>query len=1132
MSADLPRATMPYIGLRPFQRTDADLFFGREDQVEELLDRLESHRFLAVVGTSGCGKSSLVRAGLIPDLENGFMAEAGEDWQVATLLPGNAPLRNLAEALVASGALGDRNTAEGAADSVAAGLRRGPLGLVELFDEVSLSEGTNLLIIVDQFEEIFRFRRLGDAAEAAAFINLLLTAAASRRHPLYVVLTMRSDYLGDCAVFPDLPEALNDAQFLVPRLSRSQLETAITGPAALFDADVEEALLNRVLNELGSDPDQLPLMQHALMRMWTLPAEDLEEGQGRVLDLDAYRAIGGLEHALSNHVGEVSRELTFGRAPAERERLDLIVRVLFRCLCDITSGRDDIRRPAVLSEIAGVADVDPSDVIRAVEAFRTPTCSFIMHPAGPPHTDDTVLDIAHESLIRNWDDLRDWRADEARWKEEYDRLVQSAQRWAEGKAVLSVPPELDAQLTWRRTETIGPAWAARYGPVEDYDLAVRYLDASATAHKTREDRRRRGRLLLRLSIAVTTLTLIGALIIVWTSRNDALKAQQDAEEAQQSAEILRASEMKTHKELKRSMLVQNRTVASLEASEEALLANKATLMDSKRLLEEKNAALQVTESNLLKTQNDLERKFRESEEDKKKLASRTAAALTNLRLAKAQMLAAEAAVSAAGPGRDLTHAALLALRARLELGVEDHASNRILELAHKTLLPIHFVRDATSHVTESHGLVDGGQLLVIDDDHAELLDATGRSLVVLGGVDAALEEHARSLSAREKRSSDFFDPIPDEARSWIQVSVSPDLQVAVTLSVLGELTLHRASGTSTKLRSGGIYAMTCRWNEDVLVTAGEGGRLTLWKLSTGEPDQEHQIRGYDRWGTSPVHHHGLTAWADVHGNVHVWDWAQRRELGLAPVGTYVESARFTGTGDGRLLWVTGADGSFRGWVVDRTPPMRVVENQPAPIPEDEPIAPGGEVHRQLLAKAGTDTGMVSPDGTRLAYLSAAFRILIGDPETGHTRRLGVAESLHPGSFSGDSRYFASAGSGTGIRVWDIDGKPMGFLRVRNPIQWLGFTDGGTAIRYASEDKVWEWAWMAPPPDALKLSVCSRLTRHHLDPGELRALLGEDATKVTLCPKLPLVPPRARDAGPGAGSSAPGGGPPPGPRGGR
>ena len=268
MSAEFSLA--PYPGLRPFRAEEADIYFGRETQTDALLDRLGRTRLLAVVGPSGCGKSSLVRAGMIASLQTGFMAAAGADWRIADLRPGDRPMARLARALrpFAPPAEATEMAEAEALPLIEAALRRGPLGLVEWLRDVGLPPATNLLLLVDQFEEIFRYREKGDRDEADAFVALLLASAAQRELPIYIVITMRSDFLGDCALFSGLPEAINDSQYLTPRLTREQCRLAITGPAKVFGGAVDPALVNRLLNDFGPDPDQLPLLQHALMRMW------------------------------------------------------------------------------------------------------------------------------------------------------------------------------------------------------------------------------------------------------------------------------------------------------------------------------------------------------------------------------------------------------------------------------------------------------------------------------------------------------------------------------------------------------------------------------------------------------------------------------------------------------------------------------------------------------------------------------------------------------------------------------------------------------------------------------------------------------------------------------------------------
>ena len=301
----------PFPGLRPFEPDEDHLFFGREKEIDELLRRLRANRFLSVVGTSGSGKSSLVRSGLIPSLYSGFMVKAGSTWRVATLRPGEDPIGHLSAALNRSGVLG----AEGEMAStnrvlLEATLRRSTRGLVDAVRQARIPPEDNLLVIVDQFEELFRFRRShqleNSRDEAVAFVKLLLEATQQQQVPIYIVLTMRSDFIGDCMEYPGLPEAVNVGQYLVPRMTRDELRSAITGPIAVAGGEITPRLVLRLLNDLGDDRDQLPVLQHALMRTWDHWGR--HRSQGEPIDIADYEAVGTMQQALSRHAEEAFLE--------------------------------------------------------------------------------------------------------------------------------------------------------------------------------------------------------------------------------------------------------------------------------------------------------------------------------------------------------------------------------------------------------------------------------------------------------------------------------------------------------------------------------------------------------------------------------------------------------------------------------------------------------------------------------------------------------------------------------------------------------------------------------------------------------------------------------------------------------
>ena len=480
--AAAPRERDPYPGLRPFRSDESDIFFGREAQTDDMVQRLKTSRFLAVVGTSGCGKSSLVRAGLIAALETGLMGvPEGARWRFAVMRPGGRPMHRLAAKLSAQVGVApdgaDRDIGRGL---LGARLRRGPLGMVEVLTANPLPDRTNLLVVVDQFEEMFRFRREGDINEADAFVALLLASAEQERFPVYVVLTMRSDFIGDCALFEGLPEAINESQYLTPRLSREQRRLAIVGPARAFGGDVRDVLVNRLLNETGGGPDQLPVLQHLLMRMWTSKARAAPPGQRIELTPDDYDRVGGLLHALDRHADEIY----YGLSDPRRK----ITEVMFRRLSESPA---DIRRPTEAREIARLTSAPLEEVAAIADAFRAPGANFLMPDPSEPIDDRTKLDISHESLIKRWQRLRAWSSDELRDAASYRDLEREAQKNKLGESDLLTGLNLQRALSWRQQRDPTKEWAKRYGG--DFDVALSFLDKSEQAAKREQDAQRRSR---------------------------------------------------------------------------------------------------------------------------------------------------------------------------------------------------------------------------------------------------------------------------------------------------------------------------------------------------------------------------------------------------------------------------------------------------------------------------------------------------------------------------------------------------------------------------------------------------------------------------------------------------------------
>jgi uncharacterized RDD family membrane protein YckC len=467
----------PFPGLRPFREDEERFFFGRERQVDTMVNKLSATCFLAVVGTSGSGKSSLVNCGLRPALHRGLMASAGPAWRMAQFRPGVDPIHSLAEALAAEGVLYSGHKEEVPIEEIVETYLRGSRkGVVETFRKARLPEGTNLLLVADQFEELFRYQKLGTpngkeqysiSETAIAFVNLLLEASAQHDFPIYVVITMRSDFLGDCSQFYGLPEAINEGQYLVPRMTRDERRASIAGPVSVGGAKISPVLLTRLVNDVGDNPDQLSILQHALNRTWARWEFHGAEGE---LELEHYMEIGTMSKALSEHANEAFEQLE----TPERKK---ICEKLFKALTDLGTDPRGIRRPLKLATLSEIAGTETEEEVKAViEVFRDPSRSFLMPPASEPLAPEKVIDISHESLMRVWERLRRWAEDEANSARQYRRLAETAALEKTRKARLWRDPDLQLALDWQEEQAPTPAWANLYGG--EFESATAFLEKS------------------------------------------------------------------------------------------------------------------------------------------------------------------------------------------------------------------------------------------------------------------------------------------------------------------------------------------------------------------------------------------------------------------------------------------------------------------------------------------------------------------------------------------------------------------------------------------------------------------------------------------------------------------------------
>jgi len=588
----------PYRGLEAFGPGDAKFFFGRENLTDWLVSELRREirtthgtRLLAVPGPSGSGKSSVVLAGLIPKLKAAAI-DGSDRWTVATVRPGDDPLENLVVEVTArflpEGAAPDLGLVQKLSDDLQAGER----GL-DRFGRLALRNapaGERLVIVVDQFEEVFTYRPQDEQAKGRfersrfAFFANLLHAVAAPGGRVAAVLTMRSDFLGECAAFPRLNNMLNAYLVQVGPMQEEELREAIARPAYLVGCEVEPDLTERLLADVRGQPGALPLMQFALTEVW-------KRRDVRKLTLGAYNDLGGVEGAIEHRANEIFR----GFKPEEQE----LCRRIFLRLVQPGEGTEDTKRRVPYRELL------PDDPARAA-AVRDVVKALAARDARLVTTEGTdasdgAVEVAHEALIRSWTQLRKWVDAERAGLRIQRRMTEAAQEWADAS-----PDAKEDFLYSGARLVVSREWAATHrdelNPIEGAFLAAseeserqskqdeveseRRLREAAEARKVdaeaaAERQRRLGRRFLLSAIAAGVLAFAsgGLALRANIAREMAKDSEDRAKMASEKADQLRKSaETETRRARAQERLAESRRLAALSDAVRAERLDVAMLL--------------------------------------------------------------------------------------------------------------------------------------------------------------------------------------------------------------------------------------------------------------------------------------------------------------------------------------------------------------------------------------------------------------------------------------------------------------------------------------------------------------------------------------------------------------------------
>ena len=463
----------PFKGLVAFDVADADVFFGRERLVAELVGRLAGSSFLAVVGPSGSGKSSAVRAGLLPALGDGALPDAIA-WTTVLLRPGPRPMRELDRLLYAALPAEARGVLSAATDPLAAAAS-------------ALPPEARPLLVVDQFEELFT--TTADTAERGRFVDVLVRAAQTGLAT--VIIAIRADFYGRCAEYPELADLLSTNHVLVGPMTAEEYRRAIEGPARRAGLQVDPALVDALVVEVVDEPGGLPLLSTALLELW-------QQRDGRHIRLSAYAATGGVRGAVARLA-----ESAYGQLDADGQ---LVARSLFLRLA-AGDGDAAVRRRVPLDELDATTNPKVGEVVRALTDARLLTVS------------EGSVEVSHEALLREWPRLQEWLEEDRAGRRLREHLMGSAREWqtsGRDTAELYRGTRLAAAMDWTTDHTL---------ELNETEKAFLAESRRASEQDVQRQRRTNRRLKALLGVAAVALIVaVGAGTLAAVGRSDAERA--------------------------------------------------------------------------------------------------------------------------------------------------------------------------------------------------------------------------------------------------------------------------------------------------------------------------------------------------------------------------------------------------------------------------------------------------------------------------------------------------------------------------------------------------------------------------------------------------------------------------------
>ncbi len=524
----------PFPGSRPFFSAEDQLFFGRDDAVSELLKILLKRRFVALVGASACGKTSLIQSGVIPAL----LSDMKEEWVPVYIRPGRRPMESLIRGV-------QRVFSKRISESDVHSFLKSSQSIGDFLIEKGLGN-YHYFLVVDQFEELFTWpavvkrRKSGKNPDALHFINHLMRLVDEEEPRIFLMLSIRSDFLDYCSTYRELTEHLNKSKYLLPQMNRNDLVVAILEPFRVVGAAVEPGFEEYLLNDLEEVEPQLPLLQHALKQTW-----NQWKRRGRAdqpITLDDYQSSGAIRGGLSRDLENLYQSLEF----YQKE----ICERIFKTIAFKTGRQEAFSRRTSLGNISRIAKCSVERVLEVVEIFDKAGHPFLNNRPLEPLSSESRIELSHESLINIWDRLHQWVNEEDESIRMYLKLSKDSAMYQQGKGVLLAASELQKAIDWKKSQNPTPAWGIQFDPA--FERAMVFLNTSEEEYIWTEKRKiilKRRKRILNRSIFVGIIVIAAAVaLVIYISQNRTVETDQQVQTVVQEPSSVQHSEQLTDRD--------------------------------------------------------------------------------------------------------------------------------------------------------------------------------------------------------------------------------------------------------------------------------------------------------------------------------------------------------------------------------------------------------------------------------------------------------------------------------------------------------------------------------------------------------------------------------------------------------